>query len=303
MNGEILSLEDLESNVATGDIFLMQGRGIPSWIIRFGTRSVWSHVVMVVKEPNIANGQAMIWECTRHHIHHNIITRAISTAWIRTSSGEYVSEDGNYSYNYKEGGISLSPLIKQLKKYEGKILAWRKLVVPETVRQKWHYSIKPILESFIGGISLTIHYPRSVATTSLPSIQGYSLPVKAQMVYPGSSMPVLQTTTKVSETKDVLVNYDDNYLDLCMSQRGCLFIPESEKSVHEAGSENGGLNRSFFCSSLLAATWYKMGILNPQHARSKLPVECAPCDFSEGGSLEFNTGFYLEEGTIYIDLK
>lgn len=296
----INSRNELENYVTTGDILLMQGTGAPSWIIRVFTRSSWSHVGMIVKEKNIANGRAMLLECIRHSSHHNVVSRTLSVHLQALGNGKFLTEDGEV-YHYKEGGITLCPLDKQLQKYNGRIIALRKLVVPPGVRESWAVSMKPIIESFIGGFSLI---STSLAKDKMP----FHIPLKVpRMDYDGSDSSRIQTDmnstisweTPIGTSSQVI--YDGNLIDLCMSQRGCLFKPDTTvtEDVMHGYNGGGGLKKSYFCSSLIAAAYFKMGILNPSLA--KLPVEHAPCDFSESGHLEVNPGFYLENKTQYIN--
>jgi len=303
----------LEKYVSTGDIVLMQGTGASSMIIRMFTRSPWSHVGMIVKEKNIAKGRAMLWECTRHSAHHNIISRTLSLNLPIVGEGSYLTEDGEV-YHYKEGGISLCPLDKQLQKYNGAIIALRKLEAPISARNEWAKNMKPIIQSFIGGFELVSHsLAISSKSSTFPTMDYTNChttnPEEIKMPNfndlgdprPGYSTKHIQSSLEdkpIGSSSQAI--YDSNLVDLCMSQRGCLFLPDTTVNDDVAHGFNGGggIRRSYFCSSLVAATWFKMGIFNPECA--KLPVEYAPCDFSESGHLALHAGFGLEHKTQYL---
>ena len=63
-NLEHIGLEELKRQATTGDVILFSGALASSQKIRRYTQSAFSHVVMVVKEPELADGQALVWQST-----------------------------------------------------------------------------------------------------------------------------------------------------------------------------------------------------------------------------------------------
>lgn len=57
-----VALAALSDHLQTGDILLFSGRTLVSRVIRFFTRSQWSHIGIVVRQP--ATGELFLWEAT-----------------------------------------------------------------------------------------------------------------------------------------------------------------------------------------------------------------------------------------------
>lgn len=122
-------------NFETGDLLLFNGNhlfspiGIFSYFIKFFTRSNWSHIGMIVKDPpfNIPNG-IYVWQS---------------------------SYDENAEDNKTELGVELTPIKEVLNNYKG-IIHWRKLnsgnvkITNEKLKEIHHlvhgkpYDINPI---------------------------------------------------------------------------------------------------------------------------------------------------------------
>jgi hypothetical protein len=63
-NSKSISIDEVVQNAKTGDIILFAGSYPSSKRIRRLTQSCFSHVVFVVKEPDIADGKACVWQAT-----------------------------------------------------------------------------------------------------------------------------------------------------------------------------------------------------------------------------------------------
>ena len=126
MNTNILSIEELEDYVETGDIILSHGNGGFAWFTKTLTRCPWTHSAFVVKDKRIQNGTALIWETTRIVKHFDVIRKSEGT------------------------GVNLYPIREKIKHYDGDCIVVRKLSVPQHVRNTFYTNIMPILHKYDG---------------------------------------------------------------------------------------------------------------------------------------------------------
>ena len=122
----VIKISEAEKVLETGDILLGHASGIFSEIIEGCSRSPWSHVGMIVKEPKYQNGETLIWETTRDVEHKDIIRN------------KYIT------------GVSLAPLRDKLAYYEGEYVAFRKLHVSPFVREIIKKRLPHIIKEFDG---------------------------------------------------------------------------------------------------------------------------------------------------------
>lgn len=93
-----IRLQDAVAQAETGDVILFAGSADSSKRIRRLTQSRFSHVVVVVKEPGIADGKACIWQATSSH-HQGILVDkvrpGIQLNYLDTMVKDYLGEDAN----------------------------------------------------------------------------------------------------------------------------------------------------------------------------------------------------------------
>lgn len=101
-----VSLDNLLEEARTGDLILFAGSYPSSLRIRRLTQSRYSHVVVVIKEPDIANGRACIWQATSS-THHGVLRdmeakSGIQLNYLEDMLRDYRHEDANSVICYRK---------------------------------------------------------------------------------------------------------------------------------------------------------------------------------------------------------
>ncbi|WOA32550.1 YiiX/YebB-like N1pC/P60 family cysteine hydrolase [Alloalcanivorax xenomutans] len=104
------SLDNFALNLETGDVLLFAGRGVTSTVIRWFTRSPWSHVGMVVRLPEVA--EPLVLESTG------------------------LSESADWILGHPVMGVALVPLSRKIAEYPGDVAVRRREGPPLTPLQQ-----------------------------------------------------------------------------------------------------------------------------------------------------------------------
>ena len=101
-----IDLEVLVEQAQTGDLILFAGSYPSSLRIRRLTQSRYSHVVVVIKEPEIQNGRACIWQATSS-FHHGVLRNmerksGIQLNYLEDMLRDYRDEDANSLICYRK---------------------------------------------------------------------------------------------------------------------------------------------------------------------------------------------------------
>ena len=101
-----IDLNTLVEEAQTGDVILFAGSYSSSLRIRRLTQSRYSHVVVVIKEPEINNGRACVWQATSSE-HHGVLRdmefkSGIQLNFLEDMLRDYRNEDANSVICYRK---------------------------------------------------------------------------------------------------------------------------------------------------------------------------------------------------------
>jgi hypothetical protein len=107
------------SQLQTCDIVLMHGSAHLSRVTELATRSLWSHVAMIVRHPCMHDNEPLIWESVRTERYHDVAL-----------------------HGRKHTGVVLTPFRERLKTLHNETCVVRRMEMSEAMRQQVHDRIR-----------------------------------------------------------------------------------------------------------------------------------------------------------------